>query len=131
MSIWHYLFIALVVYLAFRLGQASILTLLSDELRRRIAQGASPEDAVRGIIIDPDEEPIADTVRWERHDNLYYAYAGTGEFLAQGQDLASVLTDIRLRYPRRQFQLDPRNSEVTEAELEQLIRASAQKESQP
>jgi hypothetical protein len=130
MSIWHYLFIAVGFYLAFRLGQASILTLISDELRKRIEQGDSPEEAVRSIIAQ-DEADTADTVRWERHDNLYYAYAGTGEFLAQGQDLATVLSNIRLRYPQRRFELDHRNSEVTEAELEQLIRASAQKESQP
>jgi hypothetical protein len=128
MTIWHYLFIALAVYLAFRLGQASILTLISDELRRRIEQGESPEKAVRSIIAQ-DAAETGDTVRWERHDNLYYAYAGSGEFLAQGQDLATVLTDIRLRYPQRHFQLDPHNSEVTAEDMEQLIRAAAAKES--
>jgi hypothetical protein len=127
MTLWHYLFIALAVYLAFRLGQASILILLKDELRRRIEQGESPAQAVRGIVTQ-EIELAADTVRWERHDNLYYAYAGSGEFLAQGQDLVSVLADIRLRYPRRQFQLDPHNSQVSAAELEQLIRASLTKE---
>jgi len=127
MTFWDYIVVALGLYLAFRLGQASILILLKDELRQRIEQGESPAQAVRGIVTQ-EIERTADTVRWERHDNLYYAYAGSGEFLAQGQDLAAVLADIRLRYPRRQFQLDTHNSKVTAAELEQLIRASLTKE---
>jgi hypothetical protein len=127
MTFWDYIVVALGLYLAFRLGQASILILLKDELRQRIEQGESPAQAVRDIV-SQEIEPTADTVRWERHDNLYYAYAGSGEFLAQGQDLASVLAAIRLRYPRRQFQLDPHNSQVSAAELEQLIRASLTKE---
>jgi hypothetical protein len=127
MTFWDYIVVALGLYLAFRLGQASILILLKDELRQRIEQGESPAQAVRGIVTQ-EIERTADTVRWERHDNLYYAYAGSGEFLAQGQDLVSMLADIKLRYPRRQFQLDTHNSKVTAAELEQLIRASLTKE---
>lgn len=117
-----YLLIALGLYVAFRLGQASIIALLKDEMRERILSGESAKGAVKAII-DTDEEPEQCEFKLERVHNHYYAYAVSGEFLAQGPDFGSLFSAIKQRFPQRTFKVNPRGTELSEAECQELIRA--------
>ena len=50
MTFWDYFFIAIGLYVAFRMGQASIIALLKEEMRERILSGRTSDSAVRDII---------------------------------------------------------------------------------
>jgi hypothetical protein len=117
-----YLFIALGLYLAFRLGQASIIALLKDEVRERMLGVESANVAVKAII-DTDEAAEHCEFKLERVHNHYYAYAVSGEFLAQGPDFGSLFSAIKQRFPQRTFKVNPKGAELSEAECQELIRA--------
>jgi len=117
-----YLLIALGLYVAFRLGQASIIALLKDEMRERILNGESAKGAVNSII-DTDEAAEQCEFKLERVHNHYYAYAVSGEFLAQGPDFGSLFSAIKQRFPQRTFKVNPRGTELSEVECQELIKA--------
>jgi hypothetical protein len=123
MDLWNYLFIGLGFYLAYRVGQLSIISLLRREVRDRVLKGQSPSAAVKSLLdtgepADQDEETEC---LLERHEGLYYAYTGQGEFMAQGQDFAQVFAQIKLRFPGQSFRVNPRQLELTEAEKVSLV----------
>ena len=67
-----------------------------------------------------DRETVIDV---EREQNQYYAYATTGEFLAQGQDFRSMFETIKKRFPGRSFRINKTNSKLTDEETGLLIKA--------
>ena len=121
MTFWDYIFVALGLYVAFRLGQASIIALLRDEVRERILSGRTSDSAVRDIIDIADEEQCE--FKLERVHNSYYAYAKNGEFLAQGPDFGALFSAIKQRFPGRSFRVNPKDTELTVEESQELIRA--------
>lgn len=121
-NLWEYLAIAAALYLAFRLGQFSIIALLRDEIRERILRGDTPRSAVHSMV-DVAADLDSTTFTVERHGDQYYAYTSQGEFLAQGADFGTVFAAIRLRWPDRDFRVDPRNPDFTEAEAQSLVLA--------
>jgi hypothetical protein len=122
MDLWTYLFIGLGFYLAFRMGQISIIALLRKEVRDRVLDGQSLTTAVKSLMdADELEESVETECLLERHQGLYYAYTGQGEFMAQGQDFAQVFAQIKLRFPGQSFRVTPRDLELTEAEKVSLV----------
>ena len=122
MDLWTYLFIGLGFYLAFRMGQISIIALLRKEVRDRVLDGQSPTTAIKSLMdTDELEESVETECLLERHQGLYYAYTGQGEFMAQGQDFAQVFAQIKLRFPGQSFRVTPRDLELTEAEKVSLV----------
>jgi hypothetical protein len=121
MTFWDYFFIAIGLYVAFRMGQASIIALLKEEMRERILSGRTSDSAVRDIIDVADKEQCE--FRLERVHNNYYAYAKGGEFLAQGQNFNALFSAIKQRFPGRSFRVDPKDTDLTVEESQELIRA--------
>lgn len=122
MDLLDYLLIGMGFWIAFRLGQASIIVLLKDEMRERIVRGESVNSAVKSIIdVDDSKEECVFNV--ERHQGHYYAFAVSGEFLAQGPDFSTVFQQIKQRFPGRSFRVDPKSLDLSEQEAQRLVQA--------
>ena len=122
MTLWDYVLVAIGFWIAFRLGQASILMLLKDEVRERIQRGESSDTAVKSIVnLDTDTEECVFSV--ERHQGHYYAFAVSGEFLGQGPDFSTVFQQIKQRFPGRSFRVDPKSLDLSEQEAQRLVQA--------
>ena len=61
-------------------------------------------------------------IRLERHDNVYYAYAVDGGFLAQGKSFTELFDSFQARYPLRSFKIQ-KNTDLSDAERSQMISA--------
>jgi len=59
----------------------------------------------------------------EREQGQYYAYAATGEFLAQGQNFRDMFNTIKKRFPGRSFRINKYNPKLTEEETQKLIKS--------
>lgn len=124
MDLWSYLFIGVGFYLAFRLGQMSIIVLLRKEVRDRVLNGDSPDQAVKSLVDYEDLEDSEEQVcSIERHEGLYYAYTAQGEFMGQGQNFAQMFEQIKLRFPGQSFRVIPKDLDLTAAEKDSLIAA--------
>lgn len=123
MTIWEYIIIGVGFYLAFRMGQASILMLLKDEVRQRIMQGQTPVSAVKDLVgaVEEDKEECVFGV--ERHQGQYYAFAESGEFLAQGPDFREMFAVIKKRFPNRSFRVNRSQEDLTAEESQQMVDA--------
>ncbi len=121
MDIWNYVILVVALYLAYKLGQASILAQLKEDLRRRIITGEiTASETVRDVLDLPPEECRFDV---ERHGEQYFAYAEGGEFLAQGNDFRSMFQNIKQRFPGRNFRINRLQSELTEEESQRMVHA--------
>lgn len=121
MDILDYLVVAFLIWMAFRLGQASILTILKEDIRRRIVTGElDVKQHVREILEIPKEECHFDV---ERFDGHYYAYAVDGEFLAQGQDFRTMFQTIKQRFPNRSFRINSFETKLSEEEQRHMVTA--------
>jgi uncharacterized protein YneF (UPF0154 family) len=67
-----------------------------------------------------DRETIIDI---DREQGIYYAYASSGEFLAQGPDFRSMMDGIKKRFPGRSFRINKYNPKLTEEETQRLVSA--------
>ena len=124
MNFLDYVLIGIGFWVAFRLGQASIIVLLKDEMRERILRGESVDSAVKNIV-NTSEEATADECVFgvERHQGQLYAFAHSGEFLGQGPDYTAVFQQIKQRFPGRSFRIDPKSLELSEQEAQTLVQA--------
>lgn len=121
MDILDYLAVAFLIWMAFKLGQASILTILKEDIRRRIVSGElDVKEHIREILEIPPEECHFDV---ERFDGHYYAYAVDGEFLAQGPDFKTMFQTIKQRFPNRSFRINKLQTELTEEEQGRMVKA--------
>jgi hypothetical protein len=121
MDILDYIVIGVLLWAAFRLGQASILTILKEEIRNRIINGEiSVDTESRAILKIPKNECHFDVERVNGH---YYAYAQDGEFLAQGSDFRSMFQTIKQRFPGRNFRINKLQTELTEEEQTRMVTA--------
>ena len=59
----------------------------------------------------------------EREQGQYYAYANTGEFLAQGQNFRDMLDTIKKRFPGRSFRINKYNPKLTDEDTQRLIKS--------
>jgi hypothetical protein len=122
MDIIDFVVIGILLWAAFRLGQASILSILKEEIRNRIINGEISVDAEsRAILNVPATNECHFDV--ERHDGHYYAYAQDGEFLAQGSDFRSMFQTIKQRFPGRNFRINKLQTELTEEEQTRMVTA--------
>lgn len=121
MEIWYILALAVVAWAAFKLGQLSILFALKQDVRERILNGKlSASDAVREVVDLPPDECVFSV---ERHQGQYYAFADSGEFLAQGPDFRSMFESIKRRFPGRNFRVQRLQAELTEEEQQRMVDA--------
>jgi hypothetical protein len=121
MTFWDYVLIGVGFWVAFRLGQASIIVLLKDEMRERLLRGESTDSAVKQIVDTDSEDECIFGV--ERHQGHWYAFAESGEFLAQGPDFKTMFAAIKSRFPGRSFRINPTKMDLTEQEAKTLVQA--------
>lgn len=70
--------------------------------------------------MENDRETVIDV---EREQGQYYAYATTGEFLAQGPDFKAMFETIKCRFPGRSFRINKYNAKLTEEETGRMVSA--------
>lgn len=56
----------------------------------------------------------------ERVGVMYYAYAESGEFIAQGVDFTALFTSIKSRFPNQSFKIDKDQKTLSEDEVKQM-----------
>lgn len=74
-------------------------------------------------LIDDMENDRETVIDVEREQGQYYAYATSGEFLAQGPDFKAMFDSIKRRFPGRSFRINKYNPKLTEEETGRLIKA--------
>jgi hypothetical protein len=87
-------------------------------IRREIAAGRI--DITN--IIDDDDDPDEMKIRLERHENMYFAYALEGDFLAQGRSFSELFERFHARFPLQSFNIQ-KNTELTDTEKSQMVSA--------
>lgn len=122
LSIIEWMVIGIGLWIAFRMGQISVLMLLKQEVRERILAGRTSDSAVRDVLAieEPSEECVFAV---EKHQGHYYAFAESGEFLAQGTDFRSMFGSIKQRFPNRRFRVNRMQAELTDEEAGRMVQA--------
>ncbi len=120
-DIWFWIALFAYGWFCFTLGKTSILIRLKDDIRERIVQGdLKVSDQLREALDVPAEECHFNV---ERHQGQYYAFADSGEFLAQGTDFRTMFESIKQRFPNRNFRIQRMQTELTEEETNRMVRA--------
>lgn len=115
MDIWEIISLVALCYAAYKVGQWSVVIPIVRGIRREIAEG-------RISIIDDDDDTEGMKIRLERHDNVYYAYALDGDFLAQGQSFTELFDRFHARFPLQSFNIQ-KSLELSDSERGQMISA--------
>ncbi len=124
MDIWTYVICAVAFYISFRLGQASILSVLKRELRERIIRGEVTEQQLRRAVLDGEEaQGPEETMKVERVEGQYFAYGDSLGFLAQGDNFREMFDRIKHRFPGHSFRIRDYQTSLTEEESGRLLRA--------
>ena len=113
MDIWELVSIVAICYAAYKAGQWSVVIPIVRGIQREIDEG-------RLVIDDEDEDERR--VRIERHDNIYYAYALDGDFLAQGSSFSELFERFHARFPTQSFRIQ-KSTDLSEQERSQMIAA--------
>lgn len=114
MDFWDFVSILAICYACFRAGQWSVVIPLARGIQREIDEGR--------LVLDEDDEDDERRVRIERHDNVYYAYALDGDFLAQGATFPELFERFYARFPQQSFRIQ-KSPDLTEVEKTQMITA--------
>jgi hypothetical protein len=115
MDIWELVSLVALCYAAYKAGQWSVVIPIVRGIRREIDAGR--------LVLDDDEDDLEEIkIRLERHDNVYYAYAVDGGFLAQGKSFTELFDSFQARYPLRSFKIQ-KNTDLSDAERSQMISA--------
>lgn len=116
MDIWDLVILVVVIYAAYKAGQYSVIVPLMDGIQREIDAGR--------LTLDDDEDDER-RVRIERHEDVYYAYAMDGDFLAQGTTFVELFDRFHSRFPTESFRVQ-KSTSLSEAERDQMITALEQ-----
>lgn len=117
MDIWELVSLVALGYACYKLGQWSVVIPIVRGIRREIDEGRIN---LRDIIDDDDSDEMK--IRLERHDNMYFAYAADGDFLAQGKTFNELFDRFHARFPQQSFNIE-KNVELSDSERSQMIRA--------
>jgi hypothetical protein len=118
MDIWELVSLVALCYAAYKAGQWSVVIPIVRGIRREIDEGR--------LVLEDDRDDRDDLeeikIRLERHDNVYYAYAVDGGFLAQGRSFTELFDSFQARYPLQSFKIQ-KNTDFSDAERNQMISA--------
>ena len=116
MDIWELVGLVVLAFACYKAGQWSVVIPIVRGIRREI-------DAGRLVLEDDDEDDLEEMkIRLERHDNVYYAYAVDGVFLAQGKSFTELFDSFQARYPLRSFKIQ-KNTDLSDVERSQMMSA--------
>ena len=119
MDIWELVSLVALCYACFKLGQWSVVIPIVRGIRREIDEGRIDISD----IMDSDTDEMH--IRLERHDNVYYAYALDGDFLAQGKTFNELFERFHARFPLQSFNIQ-KNTDLSDSERHQMIVALEQ-----
>lgn len=106
------------LWLAYRVGQLSVILPLARLVKDEIEDGTLPAD----FLDDHSEDTLEEVLRLERVDTQYFAYAdSTGQFLAQGQDFPSVFQAIKDRCPGQKFRVNRTQQGFSDEEVGSMV----------
>ena len=114
MDIWELVSLVALCYAAYKAGQWSVVIPIVRGIKREIDEGR--------LVLEEDEDEDERRVRIERHDNVYYAYALDGDFLAQGKSFSELFDSFHARFPTQSFRIQ-KSADLTEQERSQMIAA--------
>ena len=114
MDIWELVSLVALCYAAYKAGQWSVVIPIVRGIKREIDEGR--------LVLEEDEDEDERRVRIERHDNVYYAYAIDGDFLAQGKNFSELFDSFHARFPTQSFRIQ-KSTDLTEQERSQMIAA--------
>jgi hypothetical protein len=115
MDIWELVSLVALCYAAYKAGQWSVVIPIVRGIRREIDAGR--------LVLEDDEDDLEEIkIRLELHDNVYYAYAVDGGFLAQGGSFTELFDSFQARYPLQSFKIQ-KNTDFSDAERNQMISA--------
>jgi hypothetical protein len=121
MDIWTGLAFGVAVWLAFKFGQFSILAVLKEDIRNKILNGERTPKL--NEVVDLDEDTDETLINVEQHQGQYYAFATTGEFLAQGADFDTMFGVIKQRFPERNFRVEKMQAQLSEEEVGRMVKS--------
>jgi hypothetical protein len=116
MDIWEIVSLVALCFACYKLGQWSVVIPIVRGIRREIAAGRID---LKDILEDDDDEM---KIRLERHNNVYYAYALDGDFLAQGTTFTELFDSFHQRFPLQSFNIQ-KNTDLSAVEQDQMIQA--------
>ena len=117
MDIWELVSLVALCYAAYKAGQWSVVIPIVRGIKREIDEGR--------LVLEEDEDEDERRVRIERHDNVYYAYALDGDFLAQGSTFSELFERFHARFPLQSFNIQ-KNTDLSDGERHQMIQALEQ-----
>jgi hypothetical protein len=116
MDIWELVSLVALCFACYKLGQWSVVIPIVRGIRREIAAGRID---LKDILEDDNDEM---KIRLERHNNVYYAYALDGDFLAQGTTFTELFDSFHQRFPLQSFNIQ-KNTDLSAVEQDQMIQA--------
>ena len=117
MDIWELVSLVALAYACYKAGQWSVIVPIARGIQREIDEGR--------LTFDEEEDEEERRVRIERHDNVYYAYALDGDFLAQGSTFNELFERFHARFPTQSFRIQ-KNTDLSDSERGQMIQAIEQ-----
>lgn len=117
MDIWELVSLVALAYACYKAGQWSVIVPIARGIQREIDEGR--------LSLDEEEDEEERKVRIERHDNVYYAYALDGDFLAQGDSFDQLFERFHARFPTQSFRIQ-KNGDLSDSERGQMIQALEQ-----
>jgi len=118
MDIWELVSLVALAYACYKAGQWSVILPIARGIQRDLDSGVLKFSDLQ----DDDEEDAERRVRIERHDNVYYAYAVDGDFIAQGSTFSELFDRFYSRFPQQSFRVQ-KSPDLSEAEKDQMIQA--------
>jgi len=109
MDIWELVSLVALCYACYKAGQWSVVIPIVRGIRREI-------DAGRLVLDDDDEQ----SMRIERHEDAYFAYAQDGDFLAQGKSFSELFDSFHARFPSQSFSIE-KNTDLSDGERRQML----------
>jgi hypothetical protein len=115
MDIWELISLVVLAWACYRAGQWSVIAPIARGIQREIDEG-------RLVLDDEEDEEDERRVQIERHNNVYYAYALNGDFIAQGTTFSELFERFHSRFPQESFRVQ-KSPDLSETERDQMIRA--------
>ncbi len=97
------------LYVAFKIGQWSIIGELVTELKKHKE------------LLDDDEPGDEEKIKIEKHHETYYAFGSNDRFLGQGSTFHDLFTTIKNRFPNHDFRIDKHPEGLTSDESMKLV----------
>jgi hypothetical protein len=124
MNIWDMLAIAIVVWIAYKVGQLSITIPIKMAVKQMADnQGVTTAELLAELqSLQNHNSDFENQLTIEQHDAQYFAYSD-GQFLAQAADFDQLFARIKHSYPNLQFRVNSSMPGLTAAQHSEMTRS--------